>query len=106
MYAPPVIIFPQKKIDADLDRDAPESSFSLISDTGYKNIDISLNLLNRFSSHVKPCEISRFIKILHNHISHCNLDAVIFRRNSFITLLTVPLAIICIIIQNTFFFFV
>ena len=54
------------------------------------NTELSLDWLNHFSKHVKPCEKYPVLLVLDNHISHCSLDAVMFCRNSFITLLSLP----------------
>ena len=90
IYVPPAIIFPRKRMNDDLYRDAPEGSLPLISDTGYMNTELFIDWLNHFSKHVKPCEEDPVLLILDNHISHCSLDAVMLCRNSFITLLSLP----------------
>ncbi|XP_068085591.1 uncharacterized protein [Anabrus simplex] len=90
IFIPPAIIFPRKRMNVQLYQDAPEGTLPLISDSGYMNTELFLDWLKHFEQFVKPSEEDPVLLIMDNHISHCSLDAVMFCRDKFITLLTLP----------------
>jgi hypothetical protein len=84
------IIFPRKRLNIELYRDAPEGTQPLISDSGFINTELFVEWLKHFTKFVKPSREDPVLLILDNHILHCTLDAVILFTENFITLLSVP----------------
>jgi hypothetical protein len=70
--------------------DAPEGTLPMISDTGFINTELFVEWLKHFSSFVKPTKEDPVLPILDNHISHCSMEAVLFHRESHITLQSLP----------------
>ena len=46
--------------------------------------------LKHFAKFVKPSESDPVLLLLDNHVSHCSLDAVLYCRENFITLFSLP----------------
>lgn len=90
IYIPPAIIFPRKRLNPELYRDAPEGTLHLISDSGFMNTELFVEWLQHFTKFVKPTKVDPALLILDNHTSHCSLEAILYCREHFITLLTLP----------------
>lgn len=89
-WVPPGLIFARKRMKEELFYGAPPGTLKMISDSGYMNTELFLVWLHHFSTFVKPSESDPVVLIMDNHISHCSLEAVLFARSHFITLLTLP----------------
>ena len=54
------------------------------------NTEPFITWLKHFRDFVKPTETDPAILILDNHILHCSLEAIMYARENFIVLLTLP----------------
>ncbi|KAJ4449527.1 hypothetical protein ANN_00928 [Periplaneta americana] len=61
IYIPPAVIFPRKRLNPELYRDAPEGILHLISDSGFMNTELFVEWLQHFTQFVKPTK-----RILHH----------------------------------------
>ncbi|KAG8239296.1 hypothetical protein J437_LFUL019088 [Ladona fulva] len=66
----PALIFPRKRMNPLLYKDAPIGTFPLISDTGYMNSDSFIDWLKHFVKHAKPSPEDAVLLIADNHASH------------------------------------
>ncbi|XP_063222242.1 uncharacterized protein LOC134534428 [Bacillus rossius redtenbacheri] len=89
-YVPPALIFPRKRMNNMLYKDAPTGTLPLISDTGYMTTDLFIEWLKHFAMYVKPSLDDPVLLIADNHSTHCSLGAVLFCRENHITFLTLP----------------
>ena len=89
-YVPPAIIFPRKRDRPELMHGAPPASVMFLSDSGYINGHLFVDWLRHFQKHVQATQTNPVLLILDNHSSHISLEAVIFARNNFIHLLSIP----------------
>ncbi|XP_043215954.1 uncharacterized protein LOC122378678 [Amphibalanus amphitrite] len=87
---PPALIFPRKRMKAELFDDAPVGTLPMISDTGFINGELFAEWLQHFQRHVKSTKDDPTLLILDNHVSHCTLKAIEFARENRIILLTLP----------------
>ena len=90
VWAPPGLIFARKRMKEELFYGAPPGTLKLISDSGYMNTELFITWLKHFRDFVKPTETDPAILILDNYISHCSLEAIMYARENFIVLLTLP----------------
>ncbi|KAG8237396.1 hypothetical protein J437_LFUL013032 [Ladona fulva] len=90
VFVLPALIFPRKRMNHLLYKDAPNGTLPLISDTGYMNSDLFIDWLKHFVKHAKPSPEDPVLLIADNHISHCSLPAVLFCRENHVTFLTLP----------------
>ena len=54
VFVPPALIFPRKRNNPLLFKDAPPGTLDLVTETGYMNSDLFLDWLKHFVHHVKP----------------------------------------------------
>jgi hypothetical protein len=54
------------------------------------NSELVSEWLQHFARHVRPTKDDPVMLILDNHVSHCILAAVVFCRENYITLLSLP----------------
>ncbi|PNF41081.1 hypothetical protein B7P43_G06223 [Cryptotermes secundus] len=80
----------QRDIRRERADNAPEGTLPMVSDTGFISTELFVEWLKHFSSFVKPTKEDPVILILHNHIAHCSIEAVLFCREHHITLLSLP----------------
>lgn len=90
IWVPPGLIFARKRMKDELFHGAPPGTLKMISDSGYMNTDLFLIWLRHFNDFVKPSEPDPVVLTMDNHVYHCSLDAILFARSHFITLLTLP----------------
>lgn len=90
MFVPPAMIFPRKRMKQELYKDAPTGTLPLISDSGFITSELFLDWLKHFQKHVKATKDDPVLLILDNHVSHCSLEAIMYCRENFITLLSLP----------------
>jgi hypothetical protein len=88
VFGPPAIIFPRKFKKIVLFKDVPEGIYPMLPLSVCTNSDLFSAWLKHFTNHVKPMEDDKVPFILDNHISHCNLEVVIFCTAHCITLLS------------------
>ena len=89
-YVPPAMVFARKRMKSELYNDAPAEALPLISDSGYMNTELFVDWLHHFAKYVNPSQDHLVLLILDNHSSQCSLDTVLFCREHFITLVSLP----------------
>lgn len=89
-FVPPALIFPRKRMKAELMDGAPPQSIGMISDSGYMNTSLFLDWLKHFEAHVRADADHPVLLIMDNHSSHRSLEAILFCRENNIHLLTIP----------------
>lgn len=90
IFVPPALIFPRKRINHLLFKDAPTGTLGLVTETGYMNSGLFLDWLKHFVHYVKPSAEDPILLIADNHSTHCSLPAILFCRENHITFLTLP----------------
>lgn len=90
IYVPPALIFPRKRMNPHLFKDAPPGTLNLVTETGYMNTDLFLDWLKHFVQHTKPSKDDPVLLIADNHTSHCSLPAIVYCRENHVTFLTLP----------------
>lgn len=90
IYVPPALIFPRKRMNHLLFKDAPPGTLNLVTETGYMNTDLFVEWLKHFVQHSKPSKDDPVLLIADNHSSHCSLQAVLYLRQNHVTFVTLP----------------
>lgn len=90
LYVPPFLIFPRKRMRAELLENAPPGSVGYGSDNGWVNTELFLAFLQHFAKHVKPTAETPVLLLVDNHSSHITLLAINFCRDNNIIMLGFP----------------
>ena len=90
LHVPPALIFPRKRKNEELYREAPPGTFAMISDSSYMNTDLFVEWLEYFQVFVKSSQEDPVLLILDNHVSHCSLEAINTSRKYNICLVSLP----------------
>lgn len=90
IYVPPALIFPRKRMNHLLFKDAPPGTLGLVTETGYMNTDLFLEWLKHFVQHTKPSKEDPVLLIADNHTSHCSLPGIVYCRENHVTYVTLP----------------
>jgi hypothetical protein len=90
LYVPPSLIFPRKRMAADLLPNSPTGALALVTESGFMNAELFPEWLQHFARHSRPTKDDPVLLILDNHVPHCTLAAVVFCREHHITLLSLP----------------
>ena len=89
-YLPPTLIFPRKKENPRLLKDAPMGTLQLCSKNGWINGDLFLWWLKFFVSRVKPSKEESVLLVVDNHASHRTIDVLEYANEHSIIMLSVP----------------
>lgn len=89
-FIPPAIIFKRKREKAELMNGAPPNSLLLVSESGYTNAQLFVKWLRHFQHHAKATKEAPILLIIDNHSSHLTLESVMFCRQNYIHVLTIP----------------
>jgi hypothetical protein len=90
LYVPPALIFPKKRLAPDLSTNTPTSTLSLVTESSFMNSELFPEWLQHFSRHVRTTKDDPVLLILDKYVSHCTLAAVVFCRENYITLVSLP----------------
>ena len=90
IYVPPAMIFPRKCMKAELFTNVPGGTLRMISETGFINTELFTDWLKHSFNFVKLTTEDPVLLILDNHIFHCSIEAVLYCREHFITLISLP----------------
>ena len=88
--APPVFIFPRKKVAPVMFEKGPLGCIGLPHESGWMTGTNFFKSLQHFHSFVKCSKEKPVLLIMDNHISHLDLQAVTFSKDNGIILLTLP----------------
>lgn len=89
-FAPPVYIFPRKKVTPAMYEDGPAGCIGLAHESGWMTGFNFLKALQHFQSFVKCSKEHPVLMTLDNHSSHLDYQAVSFAKENGIVLLTFP----------------
>ncbi|GBM33717.1 hypothetical protein AVEN_47027-1 [Araneus ventricosus] len=90
VFVPPALVFPRKRMNPLLYKDAPNGTLPLINDTRYMISHLFIDWLKHFVKLAKPFTEDPVLLIADNHTSCCSLPAVLFCRENHITFITLP----------------
>ena len=88
--APPVFIFPRKKVAPVMFEKGPLGCIGLPHESGWMTETNFFKSLQHFHSFVKCSKEKPLLLIMDNHISHLDFQAVTFAKDNGIILLTLP----------------
>ena len=90
-YVPPMVIYPRKKLKADLTEGAPAGSVFHCQEKGWINTELFSAWLEHFISTVHPSINNKVLLILDGHVSHTqNITALCRAREVGILMLSLP----------------
>ncbi|KAJ8964844.1 hypothetical protein NQ314_004586 [Rhamnusium bicolor] len=89
-HVPPYFLFARKRMNLLLIKDGSTGCDMAVTDTGYMNTPTFIKYLEHFKKHTNPTEQNPVLLIPDNHVSHTNLQAVIFAKSNHIHLLSLP----------------
>lgn len=89
-YIPPALVFPRKRLKAELTDRAPAGTLQLVSDSGFITSELFLRWLDHFQTFCKSSVEDPVLLVLDNHSSHVSLQAVMKCRGLGINMLSLP----------------
>ncbi len=87
---PPAIIIPRLRHHERFYSGAPVGTLELYNDTGYMSTELFSKWIRHFRKYANPTKDRPILLILDNHVSHINLDLILYCRENDIHLLTLP----------------
>ena len=90
LYVPPALIFPRKRKNEELYREAPPGTLAMISDSGHMTTELFVEWLEHFQVFVQSSQEDPVLLILDNHPPHCSLEAIDTSRKYNICLVSLP----------------
>ena len=90
-YVPPLVIFKQKRMPAELSNVAPIGSVVTCNDSGWMDADTFTKWLQHFVDFVKPTADKKVLLVLDGHSTHVNnLKAIELARKENVIMLCLP----------------
>lgn len=89
-YIPPMFIYARQRMAPTLEVNGPPGALYNCSKNGWSNEELFIEWLKHFQKHANPSENEPVLLILDNHGSHITLEAYVFCKNNFITMLSIP----------------
>lgn len=90
-YVPPLVIFPRKRMKADLKEGAPAGSIFACQKNGWINVELFRQWFEHFITVVKPSLQQKVLLILDGHVSHTqSIDVLMRAREAGVILLSLP----------------
>lgn len=89
-YIPPMFIYPRKRMSPQLSKDGPNEAIYHCSKNGWTNHDLFVIWLKHFVKFARPTSDEPILLVLDNHYSHVSLEAYLFCRENFISVLSIP----------------
>lgn len=89
-FIPPMLIYPRKRMSANLQKSGPDGAVYCCSNNGWSNAELFNEWLVHFKKHAHPTADSPVLLILDNHISHISIEAYTFCRENHIHMVSLP----------------
>ena len=89
-YIPPMMIFPCKRMTADLMNGAPAGAIGVCSSNGWTECSLFLKRLQHFVQVTRCSKESPQLLIMDVHASRKSLEGIIYARDNGITMITLP----------------
>lgn len=91
IFVPPMMIFPRKNANAQLEKGAPPGSIFRYHPSGWIQMDLFTAWFHHFIEKTRPTKENPVLLILDGHHTHTrNLDVILAAKENFVTILCLP----------------
>lgn len=90
LFLPPLFVFPRKRLDNELKKDAPHGSVFIAEESGWITAAGFLKWLEAFVERVHPTKEDPVLLILDDHCSHKDLQVILFARENNVHMISLP----------------
>ena len=89
-FIPPLFVFPRKRMDQSLKKDAPEGSLFDAQESGWISTAGFLKWLKGFVERVNPTKESPVLLILDGHSTHKDLQVILYAKQNNVHMISLP----------------
>ena len=89
-FLPPIFVYPRKNFRDSFLFGAPEGSLGLTSPSGWMTGENFILVLQHMIKYVRPTKTHQILLIMDNHESHLSYEALVFAKENFIHIVTLP----------------
>lgn len=89
-FIPPMMIYPRKRMSANLQKNGPDGAIYCCSNNGWTNTELFNEWLLHFKKHTRPTADEPVLLILDNHNSHISIESYKFCKENHIHMVSLP----------------
>ncbi|KAG8237724.1 hypothetical protein J437_LFUL017026 [Ladona fulva] len=90
-FVPPMLIFPRKRMKAELTDGAPPGTIFACNSSGWMRLEVFETWFHHFIQHAKPSKEDPALLLMDGHLSHTkNLKVIEAARTHFVTIVCLP----------------